>query len=150
MHKVINFISWCALNFSSKWSIIYFCDLNYRVQNPPPKKWNMIFWPSIVFIHILSKKCIHQVFSWLKLSDFSIQTFSKVDKMIDTCLIVFGPKLPVKWPVFLPQTSFKVHKMSPPAILLKQKVTCLVGDVIKNRVLCCSRPAKFKLIIFRR
>ncbi len=27
MHKIINFRSWCAQNFSSKWSFIYFCAL---------------------------------------------------------------------------------------------------------------------------
>ncbi len=40
----------------------------------------------------------------------------------------------------------KFAKCHPPATMLK--VACLAGDVIKNCVLCCRSPAKFKLIIF--
>ncbi len=50
VHKIINFRSWCALNISSKWSIIYFCALNCRVQKEE-KNCNMIFWPSCLLVY---------------------------------------------------------------------------------------------------
>ncbi len=79
VHKIINFRFWYALNFNSKWWIIYFCALNYRV----PQKLEYDFL-TVMFIqsHSCKIKYIHQVISWLKLFDSSVQTFFIVDKMI--------------------------------------------------------------------
>ncbi len=142
VHQIINFRSWCALKFCSKWSIIYFCALNYRVQKKEKKLEYDFDPPPCLFKPTMSKNYIHQVISWLKLSDSSIQTFSKVDKMIYnsiffTCVASFWPK-----------TLFKVLKMLSSSHRVETKVACIKGDVIKNCALCCSRPVKFKLIIF--
>ncbi len=50
-----------------------------------------------------------------------------------------------KWPGFDQKHRSKFAKFRP---RVEVKVACLEGEVIKNCVLCCSRPVKFKLIIF--
>ncbi len=51
-----------------------------------------------------------------------------------------------KMAIFYQKHHWKFEKCRPPAIMLK--VACLMGEVIKNCILCCSRHRKFKLIIF--
>ncbi len=82
VHKIINFRSWCALNFSSKWLIIYVCALSYRVLK---KKKTIGIWFSDR--HVYSKPShdvknyIHRAdISWLKLFDSTIQIFLKLTK----------------------------------------------------------------------
>ncbi len=64
--------------------------------------------------------------------------------MLDRIWVQIASKMARFWP----KTSFKICKMSSSNHRVEAKVACLEGDIIQNCVLCCSRPAKFKLIIF--
>ncbi len=95
--------------------------------------------------------------SWLKLSKFQFSNFSKVDIIIynpifDICLTIFAPKFPIKWPVSLPKTSNKIHKISSHRVNSDSMYEALFlpDDVIENGndfyELCFGAPVKFKLI----
>ncbi len=81
---------------------------------------------------------------------FQHSNFSKVDKMIynsisDTCLIVFAPKLTIKWSVFEPKhcsnsTKCPVNKLKVAAFT----ASFLQRDVIES---CVALIARWRLIL---
>ncbi len=84
---------------------------------------------------------------------FQRSKFSKVNKIIynsisDTCLIVFVPKLPIKWSVFEQKTSFKLHKVSGKQIE-SGSIHSLILAAWRHRKSMLNKPTKFKLIKLR-
>ncbi len=75
VHKIINFRSWCALNFSSKRSIVYFCALNYRVQKK--REYDFL---TVIFIQSPTINYIHRVISWLNCTIPAFKLFLKLIK----------------------------------------------------------------------